>query len=62
MITILLQNWVYTLAALAALALLIVLAGFVIIDERQVGIVVKKFSKTSLPDGHLFESDRAQSL
>lgn len=43
------QNWAYELLALLLFA---VFSGFVVIDEHQVGIVVKKFSRKSLADGH----------
>lgn len=43
------QNWAYELLALLLFALF---SGFVVIDEHQVGIVVKKFSRKSLADGH----------
>ncbi len=48
----------WPLAILFALALLYVVVGsFVLIRERQVGVVVKKFSKTSLVPGRLIALD-----
>lgn len=43
------QNWA---VELLALVLFVTLSGFVVIGEHQVGIVVKKFSRRPLADGH----------
>ena len=42
--------WYWYLLALIALVLQ---SGFVLIRERQVGIVIKRFAAKSLPPGHL---------
>jgi uncharacterized membrane protein YqiK len=52
MFTFLTENWGYLPVALFGLSLLVTYMGFVVINGHQVGIVVKKFSDKSLPDGH----------
>src|SRR5580698_7822103 len=46
-------SWYWYWAALLVVFLLIVRSGFVLIHERQVGVVVKRFAGTSLPPGRL---------
>jgi uncharacterized membrane protein YqiK len=45
--------WYWYLLALAALLLYVAVSGFVLIRERQVGIVVKRFANRSLLPGRL---------
>jgi len=47
-----LENWTMIPIVLVALGAFVVLSGFVVISEREVGIVVKKYSHLSLPAGH----------
>jgi len=46
--------WYWYVLALIALVLQ---SGFVLIRERQVGIVIKRFANKSLPPGHLLALD-----
>lgn len=50
----LVENWYFFILALG---LFIAAAGLVIIDEHEVGVVVKKFARASLPDGRYIALD-----
>ncbi len=53
---------VVLLSVLFGLSALYWLLGLVLIDERQVGIVVKRFAATSLAPGRLIALTRGASL
>jgi uncharacterized membrane protein YqiK len=52
----------YWYVALIAVVLYLVKSGFVLIRERQVGVVVKRFAKQSLLPGHLIAWDGEAGL
>jgi uncharacterized membrane protein YqiK len=52
----------YWYVALIAVVLYLVKSGFVLIRERQVGVVVKRFAKQSLLPGHLIALDGEAGL
>ena len=55
--------WYWLGLALAAPVLLaVLLAGFVLIRERQAGIVVKRFARKSLPPGRFIALDGEAGL
>ncbi len=53
----LIQNWAYLICGIVAVAGIITYAGFVVINQYQVGIVAKKFSDKSLSDGRFIALD-----